>query len=948
LGAARLGKLSLGQLSIAAAVAALPAFAHAQSTNWTNGASDGSWSNPANWDNGVPANGYSVNITTATNSTTVNYDYTGPAITLGTLTLSVSSPATGTTTDLLTISANNLNVGTEFVGSSSPNAGSGTISQTGGSNNLGSILHLGFSSKDNGTYTLSGTGVLTAIGGENIGASGTGLFVQSAGSNYVGGKFNSALNIGTNPNSNGTYALSGTGTLTFDGDGVGGAGEIVGNQGIGLFNQSGGVNNVTSATDSGDTLVIGDFNSANGTYILSAGSLNVMGISPAEEIGIGGKGTFNQTGGINNLTGSAALMRVQSSTGASSYNLSGGSLAISGSGAALQIATFSNFNLSGLGTLSVSGTGANEVIGFANNGSYIQTGGSNTISGAASFLAVGYPGSTGSLAISGGTTTVGGNMYVGGNATGTAGLGATASVTGMGILNVSGTLTVYNVSGTAITLAGGTVNTAALNFNGSSANVWSSGTLGLTAGLTFDSLAPTNSTSGAFGSALALNGSQTLNVIGNETIGGTGAFSLTLGAGSIDTDTGTFTVKAGSTLAMSASTLAIVGSLSDSGITTLGGVVSSTAGQTFAAVVQMGGPSVLLSDPSGAISFGSTVSGSTTALTVSATGGVSFGAPVNLKSLSILSGTASLAVTTTVSANIEFIGGATGGAFNQTAGSNTISNELDIAPVGSGRYTLSGGTLAAPNIYIGGTSAGSGGTGVLTINNTGQLSLPGTLKVWSHSRANLDVATTNVGALAIDSNAIVNLNGRLNINYGSPANDPVTTIVSYLKSGYNGGPWNGTSGLISTSITPGSPALALGYADGNTDTGTPAAANQIMVKYTLAGDANLDGLVNFNDLVAVVQNFNKSGTDWAHGDFHFGTSTNFNDLVTVVQNFNKVLPPPAGTAVEIGANTIPLGQSVQIQETAVPEPGGVSIMLMAGTFLARRRRRAKTEPRIAG
>jgi hypothetical protein len=189
----------------------------------------------------------------------------------------------------------------------------------------------------------------------------------------------------------------------------------------------------------------------------------------------------------------------------------------------------------------------------------------------------------------------------------------------------------------------------------------------------------------------------------------------------------------------------------------------------------------------------------------------------------------------------------------------------------------------------------------------------------------------------------VNLNGALTINYGLPGNDPMASVLSYLKSGYNGGAWTGTAGIISTSIVGGGPALSVGYADGNIDAGTAAGLNQIVVKYTLAGDANLDGLVNFGDLVAVIQNFNKAATDWAHGNFGYGTSTNFNDLVAVVQNFNKTLPPPSGSAVELGGTTIPLVNPTDVQ---LPEPGALGSAFLAAAGWALRRKR-KVHPDAA-
>jgi hypothetical protein len=276
--------------------------------------------------------------------------------------------------------------------------------------------------------------------------------------------------------------------------------------------------------------------------------------------------------------------------------------------------------------------------------------------------------------------------------------------------------------------------------------------------------------------------------------------------------------------------------------------------------------------------------------------------------------------------------------YNQSGGTNTVSGFVALGPTAnsSGTYNLSGGTLTSPRVYVGGSSNGAGGTGVLTVSNSGQLSVPTLLQVFNNGRVNLDVPNTAVGSLAIAGNGIVNLNGALAINYGTPANDPVTTIVGFLKSGFNGGAWNGTAGIISTSISGGSPTLSVGYADGKTDSGTAAGPNQIVVKYTLQGDSNLDGLVNFNDLVAVVQNFNKAGTDWAQGNFLYGTSTNFNDLVAVVQNFNKVLPPPSGTSESGGITTIPLIQSTDVQ---LPEPGVMGLAAIAGMGLLARRRR---------
>jgi hypothetical protein len=242
--------------------------------------------------------------------------------------------------------------------------------------------------------------------------------------------------------------------------------------------------------------------------------------------------------------------------------------------------------------------------------------------------------------------------------------------------------------------------------------------------------------------------------------------------------------------------------------------------------------------------------------------------------------------------------------------------------------------------------AGTAGAPVVTgrITGTGALSLGNGGGTVAYAQIASNTGTSTLANLKINAGSTLDIsNNTLLINYGSAANDPVVSVVGALTSGFNGGPWTGTGLRSSTAAAGGvGETLSVGYADGNIDVGTPAGANQLVVKYTLAGDANLDGLVNFNDLVAVVQNFNKAGTDWAHGDFLYGASTNFNDLVAVVQNFNKVLTPAGSADVSIGGTTIALGQSAEVQSTAVelPEPCGMAVIgAGAAGLLARRRRR---------
>jgi hypothetical protein len=63
--------------------------------------------------------------------------------------------------------------------------------------------------------------------------------------------------------------------------------------------------------------------------------------------------------------------------------------------------------------------------------------------------------------------------------------------------------------------------------------------------------------------------------------------------------------------------------------------------------------------------------------------------------------------------------------------------------------------------------------------------------------------------------------------------------------------------------------------------------------FVLAGDANHDRNVDFNDLVAVSQNYGQSGGKlWVNGDFTADGNVDFNDLVILSQKYGSNLPDP--------------------------------------------------------
>jgi len=155
------------------------------------------------------------------------------------------------------------------------------------------------------------------------------------------------------------------------------------------------------------------------------------------------------------------------------------------------------------------------------------------------------------------------------------------------------------------------------------------------------------------------------------------------------------------------------------------------------------------------------------------------------------------------------------------------------------------------------------------------------------------LSTTGSGRLDLTDNAMI-------LDYSGAT--PLLSIQAGLVSGYNGGLWTGTG--IRSSIAAATPGTALGFAEA-TDlyTSFPAAfARQsidntsIVVRYTLAGDANLDKHVDTIDFNLLAGSFGVSGKRWFNADFDYNGTVNTIDFNQLVANFSKSMPAPDAAA----------------------------------------------------
>jgi len=95
------------------------------------------------------------------------------------------------------------------------------------------------------------------------------------------------------------------------------------------------------------------------------------------------------------------------------------------------------------------------------------------------------------------------------------------------------------------------------------------------------------------------------------------------------------------------------------------------------------------------------------------------------------------------------------------------------------------------------------------------------------------------------------------------------------------------------------------------------------------GDANADGRVDFNDLVALAQSYNVNDGQrrWSQGDFNFDGNVDFNDLVLLAQGYNTTLPSQP-IAFDSGTFRVDLARAF----ATVPEPGSLGVMCMVTVF----------------
>ncbi len=324
--------------------------------------------------------------------------------------------------------------------------------------------------------------------------------------------------------------------------------------------------------------------------------------------------------------------------------------------------------------------------------------------------------------------------------------------------------------------------------------------------------------------------------------------------------------------------------------------------------------------------------------------------------------------TMTVTGALQTDGTATlsAGTFNIT----TLVNGGDLSVSGGtlwvsastsngGAIQQSGGSASLGPVTGNGTiilNATAGSTATMTVSSIAQASLSISAGAGGNAfvqiGSNSSPVTNSLEILSIGSNGTLDItNNTLLINYGlGQVADPIASVEAWIESGYNGGAWNGPGIISSTaqSLTNGL-RYGVGWADSADGVVSGLSSGQIEIKYTLLGDANLDGTVNGSDFSILAANFGLGATNWDQGNFLYGSSVNGSDFSALAANFGQ---GDSGADASVSQSDIVALDAFAVANGlplptigSVPEPAAAGLVVLSTICCLARRRKTLVRPK---
>src|SRR4029079_1573131 len=271
---------------------------------------------------------------------------------------------------------------------------------------------------------------------------------------------------------------------------------------------------------------------------------------------------------------------------------------------------------------------------------------------------------------------------------------------------------------------------------------------------------------------------------------------------------------------------------------------------------------------------------------------------------------------------------------NQTTAATYQGDITGAGGFALGSLSTAALTLSGANTFTGGTTVNAG---TLVLGNA-DATAGGAIDVkdgaLAQAQAGLPKAVT-VSTLATNTSGKVDLTDNSMVVKGMPD----TQVRTLLQSGYNAGHWDGPTGITS-STAAASTETSVGFASNASlnltefKVVTGLTTNDVLVKYTYAGDANLDGKVDIGDLGLLAGAWQQSGKVWFDGDFTYNGTVDIGDLGLLAGNWQK--------GVSSGQLLVSFDQAMAqfaaFAGVVVPGPTSLSLLALSGLALGRRRR----------